>query len=333
MDRGDEMTIEEIAKMAGVSRTAVSRYLNNGYISEEKKEKISRIIEKTGYQPSRQAQMLRTKKTKLIGVVLPKINSEAISRIVAGISAIVTKEGFQILLANTENNLQKELEYLNLFQNNQVDGIIFIATILSKEHKRILSLMKLPIVVVGQHSETASCIFHDDFHASKDLTDMMIESGKKHIGYIGVTQRDKAAGLDRKRGYLESLKSHGLSAEESWMLESEFSMESGFQKMALLLKTAPLIDGVFCATDSIAIGAMNQIKLQGKKIPEEIALVGIGHTQMSEVVTPRLTTAHYYYKTSGLEAAAMILHMIQEETAIRKELKLGYHIVKQESTF
>lgn len=106
------MTIAEIAKLAGVSRAAVSRYLNNGYISEEKKQKIKKVIEQTGYRPSLQAQTLRTKKSKLIGIVLPKINSETISRIVAGISQVLSEKGFQILLANTENNVQKELEYL-----------------------------------------------------------------------------------------------------------------------------------------------------------------------------------------------------------------------------
>ena len=97
------MNINEIAWLAGVSRTTVSRYLNNGYVSEEKKEKIRKVIEETGYQPSTQAQMLRTKKTKLVGVVLPKINSDTISREVAGISDVLAKRGYQIILANTNN--------------------------------------------------------------------------------------------------------------------------------------------------------------------------------------------------------------------------------------
>lgn len=325
------MTIEEIAKMAGVSRTAVSRYLNQGYISEEKRQKISQVIEETGYQPSRQAQILRTKKTKLIGVVLPKINSEAISRVVAGISAIVAQEGYQILLANTENNLQKELEYLTLFQNNQVDGIILIATILTKKHKTILNDLKIPIVIVGQKAEQFSCIYHDDYHASKSLTDLMIQSGKKKIVYIGVTSKDKAAGTDRKRGYLDSLIEHSIVFQKNWMEEGQFTMDSGYEKMGLLLKSVPDLDGVFCATDSIAIGAMNRLKEEGKSIPKDVAIIGIGHTKMSQVVTPRLTTAHYFYKTSGMEAATMILNKIQHNSTITKEVKLGYEIIEQES--
>ena len=101
------MNINEIARLAGVSRATVSRYLNNGYVSEEKKAVIHRVIEETGYQPSSQAQMLRTKKTRLVGVILPKINSNTISREAAGISDILTKKGYQIILANTNNDIER----------------------------------------------------------------------------------------------------------------------------------------------------------------------------------------------------------------------------------
>ncbi len=96
-------------------RGTVSRYLNKGYVSEEKKEIIRKVIEETGYQPSAQAQTLRTKKTSLVGVILPKINSDTISREVAGISDVLTARGYQLILANTNNNLDEELKYLSLF--------------------------------------------------------------------------------------------------------------------------------------------------------------------------------------------------------------------------
>lgn len=130
------MNINEIAWLAGVSRTTVSRYLNNGYVSEEKKEKIRKVIEETGYQPSTQAQMLRTKKTKLVGVVLPKINSDTISREVAGISDVLAKRGYQIILANTNNDIEEELKSLSLFRDNQVDGVILLPPCLPESINR-----------------------------------------------------------------------------------------------------------------------------------------------------------------------------------------------------
>ena len=122
------MTIKEIAQLAGVSSAAVSRYLNGGYVSEEKKEQIRKVIEETGYQPSAQARMLRTKKASLVGVVVPKINSESISRITAGIESVLAERGYQMLLAGTDNTPAKEVEYLRLFENYPVDGIILVGT-------------------------------------------------------------------------------------------------------------------------------------------------------------------------------------------------------------
>lgn len=145
------MNINEIARLAGVSRATVSRYLNNGYVSSEKKAVIRRVIEETGYQPSSQAQTLRTKKTSLIGVILPKINSDTISREVEGISDILTRRGYQLILANTNNDVEEELKYLSLFKERQVDGVVFIATMFTRKHKQMLKDYKVPIVLLGQH--------------------------------------------------------------------------------------------------------------------------------------------------------------------------------------
>lgn len=120
------MTIAEIAARAGVSKTAVSRYLNDGYVSAEKREAIRKVIEETGYVPSRQAQMLRTGQSGLIGVILPRIDSESIGRIVRGISRVLGSSSYQLLLANTENHAEKELEYLDVFRKGRVDGILLV---------------------------------------------------------------------------------------------------------------------------------------------------------------------------------------------------------------
>ena len=170
------MNINEIAKLSGVSRATVSRYLNDGYVSEEKKEKIRKVIEETGYQPSSQAQMLRTKKTRLVGVILPKINSDTVSRMVAGISDVLAKNGY--LLANTNNSVEEELKYLNLFKDNQVDGIVFIATIFTARHKKLLKECRVPVVILGQHLDGYSCVYHDDFHASREVTQLLLEKGR-----------------------------------------------------------------------------------------------------------------------------------------------------------
>ena len=146
---GTIMTIAEIAQRAGVSKAAVSRYLNNGYVSSEKREAIRRVIEETGYVPSQQAQTLRTGKSRMIGVIVPRIDSESISRVVAGISQVLEAQAYRLLLANTDNRIEKELEYLEVFRSGNVDGVILVATMLSAAHRKALAALGVPAVLVG----------------------------------------------------------------------------------------------------------------------------------------------------------------------------------------
>ena len=142
------MNISEIAKLAGVSSAAVSRYFNNGYISEEKKEAIRKVVEQTGYRPSIQAQTLRTKKTKMIGVIVPKIASASIGKIVEGVLSVLNESGYQMLLAVTQNDPKKELEYLS---------------------------QQLPLIITQQiykHAQIAppqQCEMDEDYHIMLDL--------------------------------------------------------------------------------------------------------------------------------------------------------------------
>lgn len=325
------MTISEIAKMAGVSAAAVSRYLNQGYISEDKKEKIRRVIEETGYRPSVQAQMLRTKKTRMIGVVLPKIDSEAVSRVVAGISQGLSKREYELLLANTENNIEKELDYLKIFNNDRVDGIIFIATLLTARHKELIKALNVPVVVVGQACEYASCIYHDDKNAARALAELLLKRGRKRIAYLGVTRRDAAAGEQRYQGFMEAMGQAGRKPEETDMYECEFTMVSGYKRCREAFSRNPSIDGVFCATDTIALGAMKYLRELGKRLPEEVSLTGIGHTRISEITVPTLTTAHYYYEESGKEAVSLLFELLENENVPKKRVMMGFEVKEQES--
>lgn len=325
------MTITEIANMAGVSVSAVSRYLNQGYVSEEKQKKIKEVIEKTGYQPSKQAQILRTKKSKVIGVILPKISSEGIGRVADGISSVLSKKGYQMLLASTENDPKKEIEYLQLLNKNPVDGILFSASIYDEEHREALNQLNVPVVVISQKFEGKACVYHDDYGAAKCMTQRLIQSGKKHIAHIGVLKEDMAAGFSRTKGYEDALDEAGLGDDKGREATSLFTMESGYEKIKELLEKYPDTDAVFCATDTIAIGALSYLHEIGKNIPQEIAVAGIGHNKMSRVIQPKLTTAHLAYKTSGMEAASMLLEMIEKRTNLSKQVQLGYEVIDGES--
>lgn len=330
--RAVKMTIKEIAKLAGVSNAAVSRYLNGGSLSEEKRKRVQKVVEENKYVPSAYARVMRTKKSNQVGVIVPKINSEAIPRIVSGISTVLNEESYKFLLADTNNDIKRELEYLEIFQNSQLAGIIFIATILTKKHMELLKQMTVPVVIIGQYLSDYSCVSYDDFHASYDLATILLKNCNGKMGFIGVTEKDRAAGAERKKGVLKALKDVGKSEEDFIMAQSDFTMEGGFTCMKELLEKEPNIDTVFCATDNIAVGALLYLRKMGKKVPEEIRLTGIGNNQIAEIMIPSLTTAKYYYKTSGIEAAKILLGFIQDESQPIKHMQLGYEILRRETT-
>ena len=265
------MTIKEIARLANVSSAAVSRYLNGGYISEEKRAQIKKVIEETGYHPSAQARTLRTKRASLVGVVVPKINSESISRVTEGIGNVLAARGYQMLLASTDNNAKKEIEYLHLFEKYPVDGIILIGTMITAEHRRFLKNARIPVVVTGQNTKYANCVYHDDYGAGKAMGKLAASlSGKhKHIAYIGVTREDKAAGAAREDGFRAGLKSEGRELEEKDVRISAFRAEAGYEAALSLLDEETDIGVISCATDTIAAGAIRALRDRGIRLAQD----------------------------------------------------------------
>ena len=321
------MNISEIAKLAGVSSAAVSRYFNNGYISEEKKEAIRKVVEQTGYRPSIQAQTLRTKKTKMIGVIVPKIASASIGKIVEGVLSVLNESGYQMLLAVTQNDPKKELEYLSAFNDKQVDGVILAATVVTAEHKKILKNLSVPVILVGQQYSGHCCVYHDDYHATRDLTEAVPDMGRKNPGYIGAIMQDKAVGAERFGGYEDAVKKAGIEKAAQQTVISAFTSDSGYEKAGELLAKYPELDAVICATDTMAAGAVRYLREHGKKVPEDILVAGHGDSEIARVITPPIPTVHFSYEKSGEMAVEMLIEMMgQGETAVR-EVKLGYSLI------
>ena len=324
------MNIAEIAKRAGVSSAAVSRYFNDGYISEEKREKIRRVVEETGYRPSVQAQTLRTKKTKMIGVIVPKVTSASIGRVVEGILSVLNGRKYQMLLAVTQNNPEKELEYLDTFSEKQVDGVILVATVITARHKQVLKNLPVPVVLVGQHLSGCCCVYHDDYHASYDLTKYLLETGRKKLGYLGAIWQDKAVGEQRYKGFQDALQDAGLGELAKNYVISAFTVASGYEKTGELLEKCGDLDGIICATDTMAAGAVKCLRERGIEVPGQTLVAGQGDSDMAGVMSPPLLTVHYSYEKSGEMAAGMLMEILHQGGTDLREIKLGYYLVKSD---
>ena len=326
------MNISEFAEYAGVSKSAVSRYFNNGYLSDDKREKIEKAIEETGYSPSISAQAIKTRVTKLVGVIIPKLSSESCARITEGISQVLYEHGYQILLVNTANDCNKEIEYLDLFRQNRVDGVIFLATVFTDVHRSLLKKMHIPVVITGQEYKGFSCVCHDDFGAAYALTELMLHKGAVRPAYIGVTDDDKAAGEARHKGFLKALADNDISLDKHNSVTSEFNIDSGYSCAKKIFSGREHPDCIFCATDNIAAGAILYCRENGIKIPEDVMICGVGDSKIGAITAVSLTSARLHYKTAGIEAAQMLLNSIGRASNVPKIMKLDYEIVEREST-
>ena len=326
------MNIAEIARLAGVSPSAVSRYLNQGSLSKEKREAIRRVIEETGYRPLAQAQALRTRRTRTIGVILPRIDSFSISSVMAGIDGLLEQKGFHILLADTHNDPAKELEYLDGFDDQRVDGVILIATVFTPRHVARLKKSRVPMVVVGQQLPGMSCVYHDDYHAFYDMTRRMADKGCRRLGFLGALPQDKAVGQERSRAYRDAVRDAGLEDQAGHMVVADFAMLSGREKARELWEAHGPLDALICATDAMAAGALQYLKSQGLRVPEDVLLTGQGGSELCGVTTPTITTIRYFYEESGANAASLLLERLEKPDTPAKEVKLGYVIVENESS-
>lgn len=321
------MNISDIAKMAGVSRAAVSRYFNNGYISEEKQQAIHRVVEETGYRPSVQAQTLRTKQTKMIGVIVPKISSSSIGRVVEGMLSEFNNSAYQMILAVTQNIPQKEVDYLSAFNDKQVDGVILVATVFTAAHKRALKELSVPVVIVGQYLSGYCCVYHDDYHACYDITKRMLEKGRTTLGCISAMWQDKAVGEARYRGYCDAVRDMGYESLSENVVIADFTVTSGYEKAGELMEQCDGLDGLVCATDAMALGAMQYLQEHDMAVPQRVLVAGHGGSEITRITVPSMITARYFYEKSGELAVRRLMELLRHEESTVKEVKLGYEIV------
>jgi len=330
-----DLTIKEIAKLAGVSKSTVSRVINNSeHVSDQVREKVKKVIEETGYVPNSLAKNLKRNQTDTIGVVLPKINTSTFSSAVEGISNIMYQKGYNLLLTNTKMNIKDEITYLRLLKEKRVRGIIFFATEITDEHLVVFAKMDIPIVIVGQDSSKFldyPCVIQDDLNAAKTIVNYLVEQGHKEIAYIGVEESDVAVGQLRKEAYLKVLKENSLKINTNYIYKGDFSIKSGYRGMEEILKNSKEIPtAVFAATDRLALGAIKYLKDQDYKLPEEMSIVGLGNSDISSWVVPEITTINYDHLKTGEKASKILLDSIQGKVKKIKEI-MDFQIIVRNS--
>lgn len=300
------VTLNEIAKRAGVAKSTVSRFLNNGPVSDETREKIQKIIDETGYVPNQFAQSLKAQRSKMIGVILPRFDSPSTNQVLRGIDELAYEQGYQLVLTNSNLDSQREKENLALLERQKVSGIIWIASLFDETLVQQIKQLKVPILVIGQQIEGVPCLVHQDYQAGVKIAEHALSLGHRDLLYVGVTEDDNAVGVLRRDGFVETVHQAGATVS---LLETDFSRKLAYEQALTYL---PDVKATYiaAATDQIAIGIANAAQDLKLKIPEDFSLSGFGGYSESDYAYPRITTVDYPFYELGKKALELLKKLI-----------------------
>lgn len=280
--------IKDVAKVAGVSPTTVSRVLNDrGYISEETRKKVYRAMKTIDYTPNEIARALLNNRTYLVGVIVPSISSPFHGQVVQYVEQFLAKDNYKTLLCNSKNRSDTEKEYVSMLRRNQVDGII-VGT--HNENLKEYEEAKLPIVAIDRYiAKDVATVSCDNYIAGKIATERLIAKGCRHILCIRGNSRLKMPGNDRSRAYMETMKRYHY---EPLIMEVEFikTIEEKKKLVSEMLGKHPEIDGVFAGDDTLAVLVLNLAREKGIQIPKDMKVIGVDGAEQTLSMVPELTT-------------------------------------------
>lgn len=303
-------TISDIARLAGVAKSTISRYLNGGSVSETTKKKIERVIKETGYIPNTFAQSLKAKKPNIIGTIVPRLDSYAASQTLIGIDEQLRDMNYQMLISNTSQDLEREIENIYSMARQKVAGIILLATQITHHHLEAFNDLKIPVLLVGQQHQDVYSIIHNDYDAAYDLGRYILSKGHRKIAFLGVTEKDIAVGVKRKEGFKQAFQE--VEDCEVKFYQTSFKIDEAIAKVPSIIEEfSPTI--LVCATDNIALGAMKAAHLKGIAVPAELSITGFGGYAVTEIIHPSLTTVKFYYEEAGKTAAQSMVKLLNGE--------------------
>ena len=322
-----KMTIKEIAELAGVSKSTVSRYLNHGYVSLEKAEKVRQVIESTGYQTNFFAKRLKMKYSKLVGVVLPRMDSVAVGKLLAGIHRVFLPNGYQGILMVSNLSREKELENILSLQQQGVDGIIIDSVGITERHIELQMELDVPMVFTGQMHPEVHYIKFDDRAAGRMMGAYLKEMQHKHAVFVGVNESDQAVGVERKQGFRDAFLEGNEGARMDYV-ETGFDFFSAYNCGEKVNRYRPTV--VVGATDNICLGLLRYFHERKIRVPEECSVAGFGGYEVGAVVYPALTTVSFDYELVGMKTAQGMLSLIRGEEFV-SDAALPLFFVQRES--
>lgn len=323
------VTLNDIAKRANVSKSTVSRYLNNGSVSQKTREKLDKIVLETGYQPNLFAQSLKAEKSNIIGLIIPRYNSPSTSVVLSGIDTIAYEEGIQLMIMNSNLDITRTKKNIRSLQRQKVDAIILFATAFDDELKKQITNSEVPILLIGQELENTPFFTYQDYEAGQMIAQHAIDNGHRELLFVGVTESDHAVGVLRKKGFYDVARQNDAKVR---FIETDFSREKTYEKA---LDFLPEMNETYiaAATDHIAIGVFNASMKLGLKIPDDFSLSGFGGYSVTKNVFPHITTVSYPFKKLGETVILQAQNIVKGKAEIEEmKVRLPVELIPQGST-
>ena len=306
------LTIADVADLAGVSYQTVSRVINNKPdVSSTTRQRVLGIIDETGYRPSYLARGLATARTATIGLVVPDISNPYFSDLARGVEQAGQAHGYSVLLCNTDEDPEREIEVLKMLDEKQVDGVIVSGLRQDSVNlQRALSRFRA-VVLVNRHlnGKTIPAVIVDDVAGGYLATEHLLKLGRTMIGYVA-GPKNAYSGIHRARGYRQALDEAGIVSEAGWVQHCAPTVAGGEEATRILLSDYPDLSALFCYNDLVAVGALRACAALGQRVPEDIAIVGYDDIMLAALVSPALTTCRIPRSKMGSQAMTMLLACI-----------------------
>ena len=290
-------TILDIAKLAGVSKSTVSRVINNeSGVKEETKIKVLKIIKENNFSPSKSARELRGIKVKTYGILVTRLDSNSESQVVRGITKELYKNNCDYLILENQFSVEKTKHFVDTLLTRGVDGFIVFA--IANEKYDFLKDTGKKVVLIGQDVEGFNCIVYDDYNAVKMVLDHLWETGKRKIAYVGVQRNDPTTGEKRYKAYEDFVNAKKIENISEF---GNFEYYSGYEVAEKI--TENNIDAIVCGTDNLALGVKEYLR---RKNINNVVVTGIGNNNLLRFLDSDHISISFSYEKSGEKAVQIV---------------------------
>ncbi len=320
-------TIADVAHYTGLSRATVSRVINDyPHVTKDKRELVHKAMRELGYFPNTSARNLRNRRTNLVAVLIPRLTNPFFTLVLNGIESVAEANGFQLIICQTKSSKKKELEYLNLLQTKQVDGVIFTSIENNWEEIQPYTAHG-PIILCNEyhHDATVPMVRLNQVQGSYLGTKHLIERGHKRIAYcMGST-----SGLsnDRRKGVFQAIEEAGQEIKPEWIFQDTYTMEDGVRTFNKILELTERPTAIFTGGDEVAAAMVKEAKRNGLDVPKDIAILGFDDQPIASLIEPELTTIYQPGAEIGGQAMTIFIDCLKGQcertTQSVKELPLS----------